>query len=189
VDGLDEAQKVFVDEMRSTLVTVAKDAKLQIEFDPSLVAQYRLIGYEKRMLRAQDFNNDRKDAGDVGAGKTVTALYEIVPVEESGNGDLMTVKLRYKEPEAATSQLLTATVKDQRGSWRGTSTDFRFAASVAAFGLILRDSPYKGDADFNLVLQLANGARGRDDNGYRREFVSMANRARSLAGNLEPVDE
>jgi Ca-activated chloride channel family protein len=198
VDDLDEAQKVLVEQMRSTLVTVAKDAKLQVEFNPALVQSYRLIGYEKRMLRAQDFNNDRKDAGEVGAGHTTTALYEIIPASEAptapgvdalryqqsprsnGNEELMTVKLRYKEPEASTSKLLTATVKDTRTSWRGTSSDFRFAASVAAFGMVLRDSPYKGNADYNLALELASGARGRDVNGYRSEFISLVEKARSL---------
>ena len=206
IDNLDEANKVLVEQMRGTLVTVAKDAKVQIEFNPALVQAYRLIGYEKRMLRPQDFNNDRKDAGEVGAGHTVTALYEIVPAgapavpgvdalkyqPRSERGDftdeLMTVKVRYKQPEANTSQLLTASVKDQRSSWRGTSSDFRFAASVAAFGLVLRDSPYKGAANLDLVLQLAEGSRGRDQNGYRSEFISLVNQARSLRGNIVPDD-
>jgi Ca-activated chloride channel family protein len=200
IDDLDEAQKVLVEQMRGTLVTVAKDAKLQIEFNPALVQSYRLIGYEKRMLRAQDFNNDRKDAGEVGAGHTTTALYEIIPASEvstapgvdplryqpsprpASNEELMTVKLRYKEPEGSTSKLLTAAVKDMRTSWRGTSSDFRFAASVAAFGMVLRDSPYKGNADYNLALELASGARGRDNNGYRSEFINLVEKARSLTG-------
>jgi Ca-activated chloride channel homolog len=205
IDTLDEANKVLVEQMRGTLVTVAKDAKLQIEFNPALVQSYRLIGYEKRLLRAKDFNNDRKIAGDVGAGHTVTALYEIVPsgapptpgvdplkyqpAPQSAFGDeLMTVKLRYKDPEASASRLLTASVKDQRTSWRGTSTDFRFAASVAAFGLTLRDSPYKGAANFDLALELAQGAQGRDANGYRSEFISLVNQARALHGNIAPDD-
>jgi Ca-activated chloride channel family protein len=205
IDNLDEAHKALVEQMRGTLVTVAKDAKVQIEFNPALVQAYRLIGYEKRMLRAQDFNNDRKDAGDVGAGRTVTALYEIIPAgapvvpgvdplkyqpgTHAGSGDeLMTVKLRYKDPESSSSQLLTAPVRDQRTSWQGTSDDFRFAASVAAFGMVLRDSPYKGAANFDLALQLAQDARGRDHNGYRREFISMIDQARSLRGNVVPND-
>lgn len=199
VDDLDEAQKVLVEQMRSTLVTVAKDAKLQIEFNSALVQSYRLIGYEKRMLREQDFNNDRKDAGEVGAGHTTTALYEIIPADEvpaapgvdplryqpspraASNEELMTVKLRYKEPEGSTSKLLKASVKDTHTSWRGTSSDFRFAASVAAFGMTLRDSPYKGNADYNLALELAHDARGHDDNGYRSEFINIVEKARSLA--------
>ena len=205
IDNLDEAHKALVEQMRGTLVTVAKDAKVQIEFNPALVQAYRLIGYEKRMLRAQDFNNDRKDAGEVGAGHTVTALYEIVPAgapvvpgvdplkyqpaPHAASGDeLMTVKLRYKDPESSSSQLLTAPVRDQRTSWQGTSDNFRFAASVAAFGMVLRDSPYKGAANFDLVLQLAEGARGRDQNGYRGEFASMVNQARALHGNVVPND-
>ncbi|MGA2137688.1 MAG: von Willebrand factor type A domain-containing protein [Verrucomicrobiia bacterium] len=207
IDNLDEAHKALVEQMRGTLVTVAKDAKVQIEFNPALVQSYRLIGYEKRMLRAQDFNNDRKDAGDVGAGHTVTALYEIVPAgvptapgvdplkyqsqpsPRTAFGDeLMTVKLRYKDLEASSSQLLTAPVRDQSTSWRGTSDDFRFAASVAAFGMVLRNSPYKGAANFDLVLQLAEGARGRDANGYRGEFISLVDQARALRGNVVPAD-
>ncbi len=206
IDTLDEAHKALVEQMHGTLVTVAKDTKVQIEFNPTRVQAYRLIGYEKRMLRAQDFNNDRKDAGEVGAGHTVTALYEIVPAgapaipgvdalkyqPRSERGDftdeLMTVKLRYKEPEASTSRLLTASVRDQHNSWRGTSSDFRFAASVAAFGLVLRDSPYKGAANLDLVRQLAEGARGRDPNGYRGEFISLVNQAHSLRGNVVPDD-
>jgi len=209
IDSLDEAHKVLAEQMRGTLITVAKDAKVQVEFNPALVQSYRLIGYEKRMLRAQDFNNDRKDAGEVGAGHTVTALYEIVPdgapvapgvdplkyqsqpmPETAFSGEMMTVKLRYKEPEASSSQLLTAAVKDQRTSWRGTSSDFRFAASVTAFGLILRDSPYKGGATCDLVLQLAEGAQGYDPNGYRNEFINMVSHARTLSGtNAIPDDQ
>jgi Ca-activated chloride channel family protein len=207
IDNLDEAHKALVEQMRGTLVTVAKDAKVQIEFNPALVQAYRLIGYEKRMLRAQDFNNDRKDAGDVGAGHTVTALYEIVPAgapvapgvdplkyqsqpspRTAFGNELMTVKLRYKDPEASSSQLLTAPVRDQSASWRGTSDDFRFAASVAAFGMILRNSPYKGAANFDLVLQLAEGARGRDANGYRGEFIGLVDQARAFRGNVVPAD-
>lgn len=207
IDTLDEAHKALVEQMHSTLVTVAKDAKVQIEFNPGLVQAYRLIGYEKRMLRAQDFNNDRKDAGEVGAGHTVTALYEIVPAgapvtpgvdplkyqsqpsPRTAFGDeMMTVKLRCKDPESSSSQLLTAPVRDQGTSWRGTSDNFRFAASVAAFGMVLRNSPYKGAANFDLVLQLAEGARGRDANGYRGEFISLINQAYALRGNVVPAD-
>ncbi|HTS20091.1 MAG TPA: von Willebrand factor type A domain-containing protein [Verrucomicrobiae bacterium] len=205
IDNLDEAHKVLVEQMRGTLVTVARDAKVQIEFNPTLVRSYRLIGYEKRRLRARDFNNDRKVAGDIGAGHTVTALYEIVPAtapaepgvdplkyqsspRSAASAELMTVKLRYKDPEASTSQLLTAAVRDSGASWRGTSSDFRFAASVAAFGMILRDSPYKGASTFNLVHELADGARGRDENGYRSEFISLVDQARTLSGNVVPDD-
>jgi Ca-activated chloride channel homolog len=208
IDSLGEAHKVLAEQMRGTLVTVAKDAKVQIEFNPALVQSYRLIGYEKRRLRAQDFNNDRKDAGEVGAGHAVTALYEIVPAgapaapgvdplkyqpqpvpETAFSGEMMTVKLRYKEPEASSSQLLTASVKDQYTSWRGTSADFRFAASIAAFGLVLRDSPYKGGATCDLVLQLADGTRGYDPNGYRNEFINMVDRARALSGTSVVPDD
>ncbi len=183
IDDLDEARKLLVDQMRSTLVTVAKDAKLQVEFNPARVESYRLIGYEKRALRPRDFDNDRKDAGDIGAGHTVTALYEIVPAtERRRGGHLMTVNLRYKEPDAGQSQLLSAGVKDEDTSWRRASDDFRFAAAVACFGMTLRGSEYRGDASFDLALELAGNARGRDEKGYRSEFVELVRRARELSG-------
>jgi Ca-activated chloride channel family protein len=182
IDDLEEARKLLVDQVRSTLVTVAKDAKLQIEFNPALVDSYRLIGYEKRALRPQDFDNDRKDAGDIGAGHTVTALYEIVPATGRGRGgNLMTVHLRYKEPDAGQSQLLTANVQDEQTSWRRASDDFRFAAAVACFGMTLRDSEYRGGASFDLALELAGNARGRDEKGYRSELIEMVRCAQQIA--------
>ncbi len=183
IDDLEEARKVLVDQIRSTLVTVAKDVKVQIEFNAALVKSYRLVGYDNRLLAARDFNNDRKDAGDIGAGHTVTALYEIVPTgERAGRGDdLMTVKLRYKEPDATTSKLLTANVKDSDVRWGRASNDFRFAAAVAEFGMLLRESSYRGQASFDDVLALAQGALGRDANGYRAEFADLVRRAKALA--------
>lgn len=193
IDDIAEARKALVDDLRSTLITVAKDVKLQVEFNPARVHSYRLIGYENRVLAARDFHDDRKDAGDLGAGHTVTALYEIIPAVGDGGGaplkyqpprqfgdEWLSLKLRYKEPDADKSQLLTAAIKDTHLAWRNASEDFRFAAAVAAFGMVLRQSPHRGDADFDLVLRLADSARRRDPNGYRREFVELVGRACQL---------
>jgi len=199
IDDLDEARKVFVEQLQATLVTVAKDAKLQVEFNPAVAQSYRLIGYEKRRLRDADFNNDRKDAGEVGAGHTVTALYEIIPAISSGepgvdplkyqppplprrgvSDELMTVKLRYKEPDSGTSKLLTAAVKDTHQRWSKTSDDFRFAAAVAEFGMLLRGSQYSGNANFDSVIDLARFTCGRDDGGYRGEFICLVRQAQAL---------
>jgi Ca-activated chloride channel family protein len=200
IDTLDEARKVLVSEAGSTLVTVAKDVKLQVEFNPATVSAYRLIGYENRVLADADFNDDLKDAGDMGAGHSVTALYEVVPVgapvdvrgvdplkyqeprrtaAAAASGELMTVKLRYKAPDGDTSRLLAVTVK---GTGRGESADLRFAAAVAGFGMLLRDSEHKGSASFAQVLELARGAQGQDPGGYRAEFVRLVERAQELAG-------
>jgi Ca-activated chloride channel homolog len=203
VDNLNEARRVFVREFAGTLVTIAKDVKIQVEFNPAKVAAYRLVGYENRALRNEDFADDRKDAGELGAGHTVTALYEIVPVGaslEGTGGDLddlkyqtvrprsgvssdewLTVQLRYKEPDGTTSRLLTHPVRVRRPSAE-PSGDFRFAAAVAAFGLVLRESEYRGTATLDQVLQLARGAEGRDPDGERAEFVRLVESARLLSG-------
>jgi Ca-activated chloride channel homolog len=203
VDHLNEARRVFVREFAGTLVTIAKDVKIQVEFNPAKVAAYRLVGYENRALRNEDFVDDRKDAGELGAGHTVTALYEIVPVGaslEGTGGDLddlkyqtvrprsgvnsdewLTVQLRYKEPEGATSRLLTHPVRVRRPAAE-PGGDFRFAAAVAAFGLVLRESEYRGTATLDQVLQLARGAEGRDPDGERAEFVRLVESARLLSG-------
>jgi len=203
VDNLNEARRVFVREFAGTLVTIAKDVKIQVEFNPAKVAAYRLVGYENRALRNEDFADDRKDAGELGAGHTVTALYEIVPVGaslEGTGGDLddlkyqtirprsglntdewLTVQLRYKEPDGTTSRLLTHPVRVRRPAAE-PSGDFRFAAAVAAFGLVLRESEYRGTASLDQVLQLARGAEGRDPDGERAEFVRLVESARLLSG-------
>ena len=205
IDDLDEARKVLVDQARATLITVAKDVKLQIEFNPAHVQAYRLIGYEKRALAARDFNNDWKDAGEMGAGHTVTALYEIYPVPSgvvpagepgvdplkyqpaknrpamAAGAEWATVKLRYKEPTADTSKLLTAALKHTQLRWRAASDDFQFAAAVATFGMVLRDSPHKADANLDLALELAAAGRGRDVKGYRAEFIELVKRAGQFA--------
>ena len=198
IDTLDEARKVLVDQARATLITVAKDVKIQVEFNPAHVQSYRLIGYEKRALAARDFNNDRKDAGEMGAGHTVTALYEIVPAGEvtgepgvdplkyqpaknhpaiAVGGEWATVKLRYKEPNADTSKLLSAALKNRHLRWRTASDDFQFAAAVATFGMVLRDSPHKADANLSLALELAEAGRAHDTKGYRLEFIDLVKRA------------
>jgi Ca-activated chloride channel family protein len=199
IDGLTEARKVLVTEAGGTLVTIAKDVKIQVELNPGRVAAYRLVGYENRLLRAEDFADDGKDAGDIGAGHTVTALYEIVPrgvatslpgVEPpryrqpaslsgaAASEELMTVKLRYKEPDGETSRLLSVAVRD--GGARA-SEDLRFAAAVAEFGLLLRESEHRGGATWAQARELAEGARGRDAGGYRAAFLDLVRRAEELS--------
>ena len=200
IDTLNEARKVLVEQMGGTLVTVAKDVKIQVEFNPAQVNAYRLIGYENRVLRNEDFNNDLKDAGDMGAGHTVTALFEVVPkgVEiavpgvdplkyqtsaapvRSSARETLTLNIRYKDPEGSQSKLLEVPLIDAGRLFSAASADYRFAASVAAFGMILRDSPYKGNTSLSVVLDIAEGSRGPDRNGYRQEFIGLVNQARSL---------
>ena len=208
VDSFNEARKVFVREIGGTLATIAKDVKVQVEFNPTRVASYRLIGYENRMLRDEDFNDDKKDAGDLGAGHSVTALYEVVPVgaqdadsvrksdplryqdtdvrrDAAANDELLYVKLRYKEPSGGSSKLLTHVVRDRVAE---PSADFRFAAAVAAFGMVLRDSPYKGKATLDQALSLAESGRGADESGDRGEFISLVRSMQRIA-STEHVSE
>ncbi|GAB4474722.1 MAG: VWA domain-containing protein [Thermoflexibacter sp.] len=194
IDNINEAKKVFVKEMRATLFTIAKDVKIQVEFNPTKVQAYRLIGYENRMLKDVDFNDDKKDAGELGAGHTVTALYEIIPAgvkseylksvddlkyqsnqntNVANNDELMTIKFRYKKPSEDTSQLMTHVLKDKSKKLEETSDNFRFSASVAEFGLLLRDSEFKGNANYDQVISLAKGAKGNDSEGYRAEFIRL----------------
>ncbi len=196
IDNILEAKKVFVNEFGGTLFTIAKDVKLQIEFNPAKVKAYRLIGYENRMLKNEDFNNDKKDAGDLGSGHTVTALYEIIPasVQDSEfidtvdelnyqsnkikpnayrSNDLMTLKLRYKQPNGEVSKLLQQSVADKQVPLEKTTDNFRFSAAVASFGMLLRDSQYMGTATYTDVLNLAKGAIGKDQEGYRAEFMNL----------------
>ena len=203
IDNLNEANKVLANEMSSTLETIAKDVKIQIEFNPATVAEYRLVGYENRMLKRQDFNNDKIDAGDIGAGHTVTALYEITlaggkgqkidPLRygsdktPAGNRDeLAWLRLRYKLPASDTSNLIEQPLKvaDIRDAAK-TSADFRFAAAVAAFGQQLRGGKYTGALGYDDILKLAQGARGTDVFGYRGEFLTLVNLAKSLNGTAE----
>ncbi len=197
VDGLLEARKVLVEEMGGTLLTLAKDVKLQVEFNPARAAGYRLIGYENRLLADEDFNDDTKDAGELGAGHTVTALYEVVPagVEvprgevddlryqpqpddpplSDFDDELMYVKVRYKDPAGATSKLLERAVADRV---RSPSTDFRFAAAVAGFGMLLRDSEHAGDLVLDDVVRMAEQGKGDDPRGYRGEFIRLVETTR-----------
>ncbi|MBN1515182.1 VWA domain-containing protein [Candidatus Sumerlaeota bacterium] len=195
IDSMMEARKVLIDEMAGTLLTIAKDVKIQVEFNPVKVAAYRLIGYENRMLRTEDFADDKKDAGEIGAGHTVTAFYELVPAgsaipgvaapselkyqktaepSEAAMGDeLLTVKLRYKAPDSDQSTLLELPVMDQDRTWESADEDFQFAAAVAGWGMLLRDSQYKGELSWALVEELALGGKGDDKNGYRGEFLQL----------------
>jgi Ca-activated chloride channel family protein len=202
IDTSAEARKALGEQVAGTLVTIAKDVKIQVEFNPRLVAGYRLIGYENRLLRSEDFNDDAKDAGEIGAGHTVTALYEIVPAGRKVNAtgvdklkyqtpvapsagahsdEMLTVKLRYKEPAGRESKLLSVGVADRGAALFETSENFRFSAAVAAFGMLLRGSQHKGDIDFDEVLQMARASTGTDLRGYRREFLRLAESARTLA--------
>jgi Ca-activated chloride channel homolog len=207
IDDIAEAKKVFGAEMGGTLLTLAKDVKLQVEFNPELVSSYRLIGYENRMLRAEDFDDDTKDAGEIGAGHSVTALYEIEPgvdlwsqveplryqttrpISPASRNvtELMHVKLRYKLPEARTSRWLDHVVRATETQPTDGSSDLRFAASVAAFGMVLRDSEYRGGATLEVAIALARGSIGEDVGGYRAEFLRMMEtvQARSLLAAKE----
>jgi len=201
IDTLNEAQKVLVDEMSSTLNTIAKDVKIQLEFNPAVVAEYRLIGYENRMLNREDFNNDKIDAGEIGAGHTVTALYEITltssrnravdplrytnhaELEKTHLNELAYLRLRYKEPGASKSSLIEQLIKtsDIETRLASTSNRYRFSASVAGFGQLLRGGKQTEDFAFDDVLELARKSRGEDAFGYRGEFISLVNLAGSLA--------
>ena len=200
IDTLNEAQKVLVDEISSTLNTIAKDVKIQLEFNPAVVAEYRLIGYENRALKREDFNNDKVDAGEIGAGHTVTALYEISMVDSNSNyidplrysfnpgadthhkDEIALLRLRYKQPDSNTSELIERPLKtaDIVNTLEKTSDRFRFSASVAGFGQLLRGGKYTDNYQYDDVLELARNARGRDAFGYRGEFISLVNLAKSL---------
>ena len=203
IDNIREAEKVFVTELRATLFTIARDVKIQIEFNPEKVKAYRLIGYENRVLAREDFNDDTKDAGELGAGHTVTALYEIVPAGSpqpvrtsdplkyqqtrvtgpaTGSNELMTVKLRYKPPREGVSRLIQKPVLHRDIPLMDTSDNFRFAAAVAGFGMLLRDSPFKGNLTYDDVITLARGSKGNDEKGYRAEFISLVKTCALLQG-------
>lgn len=204
IDSFKEAQKVLVEDAGGTLETIAKDVKIQVEFNPAVVSEYRLIGYETRALNREDFNNDKVDAGEIGAGTTVTALYEITPVgsgaelndplrystdataETVGNGEIGFLKMRYKLPDEETSKLIEQAIgKDQAvSSLAEASEDSRFAAAVAAFGQKLKGSNY-GEMSWADIRSLAQGGRGADENGYRAEFMQLIDMARSLAPDSE----
>jgi len=200
IDSLHEARKVLVSQAGGTLVTIAKDVKIQVEFNPARVAAYRLVGYENRMLADEDFDDDTKDAGEIGADHRVTALYEVVPVgvavdvpgigdlkyqerpaltPQAGSDELLTVKLRYKAPRGDRSRLISMALRDEASS-DALSTNLGFAASVAEFALLLRDSEFKGSASYSQVLELARAHRGEDLHNYRGEFIKLVEMAREL---------
>lgn len=188
IDDLTEARKVLVEELGGTLYTVAKDVKLQLEFNPARVASYRLIGYENRLLNTEDFADDSKDAGELGAGHTVTALYEVVPAsgtatasDNFGTDDWLHLDLRYKHPEQSNSILLRQPVTQQALSWDQASTDMRFAASVAGLGMLLRQSEHKGNTTFNRVLSWGEAGLGTDPGGYRAAYLTLVREAMTLA--------
>jgi Ca-activated chloride channel family protein len=202
IDTIMEAKKVLVTEMGSTLLTIAKDVKIQIEFNPAKVKGYRLVGYENRMLKNEDFNDDTKDAGEMGAGHSVTAFYEIIPADSDEelpgvdplkyqdakisdaakkSPELATIKFRYKAPKEDESQLIVEPVLDKGIHWKKTSKDFRFASAVVELGLLLRDSEFKGASTFESLIARAKNASGADPHGYRAEFVRLAEMAEALA--------
>ena len=204
IDTFSEARRVLVDQMTGTLITIAKDVKIQVEFNPEHVAGYRLIGYENRMLRREDFNDDAVDAGEIGAGHTVTAFYELIPAgksvtdappvdelkyqsrqttpEEPAHDEWMTVKMRYKEPDGETSRKLEFPLNDSLFRSSTPSRDYRFATAVAAFGQWLRENEQVGDFGCDRIIQLAEESVGDDPGGYRREFLDLVRNARAVAG-------
>ncbi|MFW6128717.1 MAG: YfbK domain-containing protein [Candidatus Aminicenantaceae bacterium] len=204
IDSILEAKKVFVHDMRGTLFTIAKDVKIQVEFNPAKVKAYRLVGYENRMLKDEDFSDDTKDAGELGAGHTVTALYEIIPFgskeeipgidelkyqevtikpDAFKSKELMTVKLRYKKPDGKKSQLIEKPLIDKSKKIKDASDNFKFSAAVAQFGLILRDSEYKGNSSYENILSLAIKAKGNDLHGYRAEFIELVKLCELMGSN------
>jgi Ca-activated chloride channel homolog len=213
LDSLDEARKVLVQQINGTLVTIAKDVKIQVEFNPVRVASYRLIGYEKPILRKEDFNNDKIDAGEIGAGHTVTALYEIVPVGveatpaasvalvdplkyqpnlvsvatslgKAASPELLTVKLRYKEPDGETSKLIERPFVDSGAQFASAVPDLKFAAAAAEFGMILRDSEFKGSGTLGAVAEWAQEGKGADEKGYRAGFLALVRKAQELKARM-----
>ena len=226
VDGIDEARKVLVAEMGGTLFAIAKDVKVQVEFNPAQVSAYRLIGYENRLLAAEDFNDDAKDAGELGAGHSVTALYEVVPAGAAENparrvdplryqhgrprsrigaaidrvgdrlrgpaapsSELLTVKLRYKAPDGDVSRLLSHPLHDRGAALAAASADFRFSAAVAEWGMLLRDSRFRGGATYDAVARLARGALSGDRGGYRGEFLRLVEASRRLTSGAPRYGE
>lgn len=211
IDNITEARKVLVNEFGGTLFTIAKDVKLQVEFNPAKVQAYRLIGYENRLLQDKDFNDDRKDAGDLGSGHTVTALYEIIPVgvqssfspsvdplkyqenkkntSKNNSPEMLTVKLRYKQPDGNSSKLLQKSVIDASNIFEGSSNNFRFAAAVAEFGMLLRQSDFKQNASFTQVISLTEQSMGKDTEGYRSEFLKLVKSSQLLAKDLLTIED
>ncbi|MDZ7625314.1 MAG: von Willebrand factor type A domain-containing protein [Ignavibacteriaceae bacterium] len=210
IDNILEAKKVFDHDLMGTLFTIAKDVKIQIEFNPVKVAAYRLIGYENRLLKKEDFDDDKKDAGELGAGHTVTALYEIIPIKEKilfeeredlkyqiskltdtakNSDELLTLKLRYKPPKEDESKLITSVVRDAVNSIETASENFNFSAAVAGFAMLLRDSEFKGQSDFKMIEELADKNLGEDRYDYRDEFISLVKRSKKLSEELSLLED
>ena len=208
IDNLQEARKVLISEFGGTLFTIAKDVKFQIEFNPARVKSYRLVGYENRLLNEEDFNDDTKDAGEMGSGHNVTALYELVPAgsgnyipavdplkyqpsgpehieEKDLSGEYLTIKLRYKLPDGHTSRLLERPVRDYVTDLDDASDNLKFAASVSEFGMILRNSEFKGNSTLESAALLARSARGEDEEGYRSELIRLINTVRDMRYNAD----
>jgi Ca-activated chloride channel family protein len=183
VDSLAEARKVLVEEAAGTLVTVARDVKIQVQMNPAEVASYRLLGYEDRLLRREEFDDDAADAGELGAGQTVTALYEIEPAPGATGGELGALRIRWKAPGRPDSRLRAWPIRDGGRALAATSPDFRFAAAVAAFGMSLRQSPHRGQATLGLAGELARGAIAAASDEHRREFVALVDAARRLGAD------
>lgn len=211
IDSAKEGRRVLVERLSSTLVAIAKDVKIQVDFNPGMVADYRLIGYANRMLKAEDFRDDTKDAGEIGAGHTVTALYQVLPASSDRakalaeahkskyiaeekvadpaeeiqlveSKELLTVKLRYKLPDEDSSVEFELPVVDSEAKWQESSEDFRFAAAVAGYGMLLRESEYKGQLSYKMVRELAEEGKGKDDSGLRQEFIDIVGRTEALRG-------
>ena len=211
IDNISEARKTLVNEFGGTLFTIANDVKLQVEFNPAKVQAYRLIGYENRMLNKEDFNNDKKDAGDMGSGHRVTALYEVIPVgvkssflekiddlkyqkkpsldKTSATDELLNIKLRYKTPGQTASKLIEQPVLDQGISRASTSDNFRFAAAVAGYGMLLRNSEFKQQTRYADVISWAESALGKDTEGYRSEFLKLVKASELMAKELLSVSD
>ena len=210
IDNMREAKKVLVDQLAGTLYTIAKDVKFQIEFNPAHVKAYRLVGYENRMLKAEDFKDDTKDAGELGAGHTVTAIYEIIPagsmekiadvddlkyqkkkLSDSASNEMATVKIRYKKPDKDVSTPLNVTVNKEAKAWKSCSDIYNWANAVAGFGLLISDSENKGDLSWNMVQNLARRSVGEDTEGWRNEFIQLISQAARLskASPDEPRDD
>ena len=207
IDTQAEARKVMVEQLSGTLVTIAKDVKIQVEFNPKFVQSYRLIGYENRALKNEEFNDDKKDAGDIGAGHTVTALYEVIPVGaesssdkidalkyqkasastpiESNSNDWLTLKLRYKKPDGDFSTKMEFTLQNAETKFDHASESFRFASAVALFGMILRNSEHVQEGNLNQVLKVAKNSKGNDKNSYRQEFIELVQKSQSLKSNSQ----
>jgi Ca-activated chloride channel homolog len=208
IDNQVEARKVMVEQLSGTLVTIAKDVKIQVEFNPKFVESYRLVGYENRLLKNEDFNNDAKDAGDIGAGHTVTALYEIVPTgtieaeentsidslkyqkqekktvkavrSDNDSNELLTLKIRYKKPDGDVSAKQEFPLLQQENSFEKTSESFKFSSAVALFGMLLRNSEHVQDGSYEKVLEVAKKSKGDDKNQYRQEFIELVKKVEGL---------